>query len=82
MEKLIRLLVDAGADVNAKVGYTGPIKLDYRGHSDFTPLHNAIANENPIATKVLIELGADTNATNDAGEKPRDFFRFLDEQKK
>jgi hypothetical protein len=38
--------------------------------------HNGAKNH-PV--KVLLELGANTRAKNDAGETPIDFFNFLEE---
>lgn len=55
-----RLLLDAGADVNATE--TG----------GFTPLHAAAANGNRELVELLLERGADPSARTDDGKTPAD----------
>jgi ankyrin repeat protein len=58
-----RLLVEAGADVNA------------RQHGGFTPLHSA-ANRGVIEIiDLLLDRGADPNAAAEDGRRPIDFAR-------
>lgn len=58
-----RLLVEAGADVNA------------RQHGGFTPLHSA-ANRGVIEViDLLLDRGADPSAAADDGRRPIDFAR-------
>ena len=45
--KIIKLLVEKGADINA------------RGFNDWTPLHKAAASDNIELVKLLVKLGAD-----------------------
>ena len=51
----VRLLVEAGADVNA------------RQHGGWTPLHGAAANGDRAMIELLLGRGAKRDATNDAG---------------
>ncbi|MDD2830416.1 MAG: ankyrin repeat domain-containing protein [Sulfuricurvum sp.] len=78
-EEIIRLLVSSGADVNAKVGCAWFMRYPQKGDTQCTPLTTAIMEQKVIPVKVLLELGADINAKNDAGETPMDFFNFLEE---
>lgn len=75
---IAQLLIASGADVNAAVGYYGPISSDYKGTKAFTPLHNAVANGNYRAAELLLEHGADPEAVNDAGMRARDFVHFME----
>jgi len=58
MAKLVRLLVDHGADVTA---------LDMT-HS--TPLHVALSSRDLEVVRILIESGADVNAQNETHLTP------------
>lgn len=51
----IRLLLDAGANVNA---------IDNKGNA---PLHEAVINRQALAARLLIEHGADVRLRNKAG---------------
>lgn len=51
----VKLLVEAGADVNAK------------GDHDSTPLFNAITGKNPEVISFLISVGADPKISNSLG---------------
>jgi len=65
-KEIAQLLIDAGADVNAK------------GDVGWTPLHNAVNFGHPSATeviKLLIAKGADVNEKNDHGETPLDWAK-------
>jgi hypothetical protein len=63
--EVLRALVDAGADVNA------------RGLNDWTALHFAAAADDPVAVKLLLEAGADPEARTriDDFETPLDVAR-------
>ncbi|MHC5022769.1 MAG: ankyrin repeat domain-containing protein, partial [Planctomycetota bacterium] len=56
--EMIRLLLEAGADVNA------------RGASGYTALHRASESSHYVAAEILIESGADVNAADRYGETP------------
>ncbi|OEJ14541.1 hypothetical protein BFL38_06795 [Brachyspira hampsonii] len=57
---IMKYLIDAGIDVNGKADDNGD-----------TPLIWAVAGQNPYeASKLLIENGADVNATNNSGTAP------------
>lgn len=58
--ELARLLVEAGADVNA------------RGNGGFTPLHQVAQNGQPELAALLLERGADPDAAADDGKTPLD----------
>ena len=60
---MIRLLLEHGADPNAK---------DDRG---WTPLHRAAFHCNDVATRILIDHGADLTIKNNEGRTPSDVFR-------
>jgi ankyrin repeat protein len=55
-----RLLLDRGADVNA------------RQAGGYTPLHGAAANDDRPMAELLVERGADPLSRNDEGRTPRD----------
>jgi ankyrin repeat protein len=58
-EKIINILIDAGA------------KLEYQGkYPSKTPLGYAVWKDEEIATKTLINRGANVNSTNKYGETP------------
>lgn len=59
----IRLLLDAGADVNA------------RQAGGFTALHSAAAAGRAEAVAVLLERGADPGPADDQGKRPADYAR-------
>jgi ankyrin repeat protein len=63
--EVLRALIDAGADVNA------------RGLNDWTALHFAAAADDPVAVEVLLEGGADPEARTriDDDETPIDVAR-------
>lgn len=60
---VVKILVDAGADVNA------------RQHGGWVPLHSAAANGDRAMVDLLIARGADRNAVNDAGVSAAAFAR-------
>jgi ankyrin repeat protein len=60
---VVKILVDAGADVNAKQ------------HGGWVPLHSAAANGDRAMVELLIARGADRNAVNDAGVSAAAFAR-------
>jgi ankyrin repeat protein len=49
--QIVKILLDANADVNAKSGHSG----------DMTPIHLAITNGHPEIVQMLIKRGADLN---------------------
>ena len=55
--EIVRLLVDAGADVNATDAILGRPMLSW-----------AIQDNNPEIVRLLVDAGADVNATDDLGE--------------
>jgi uncharacterized protein len=55
-----RLLLDRGADVNA------------RQAGGYTPLHGAAANDDRAMAELLVERGADPSTRNDEGRTPYD----------
>jgi ankyrin repeat protein len=56
----VRLLIDAGADVNMRAP----------GSTNNTPLHHAAGNAE--STRLLLAAGADPNLRNNNGESPLD----------
>ena len=59
---VVELLIDSGANINAKNPYNG-----------MTPLHWAArGNENPGVLELLIDSGANINAKSDSGQTPCD----------
>lgn len=69
-EKIIRLLVDAGADINIRTK-----KRDSMYNpGGRTPLHMAALSRNADITKLLIELGADVEAVDEKGNTPLDII--------
>jgi ankyrin repeat protein len=58
-EALVRALLTAGADTNAKDDENG-----------CTPLHWAVEQGSEDAARALLAAGADKNATNNRGETP------------
>ncbi len=62
----IRILVDAGADINA---------ADLREN---TPPHAAVYNCQFLGVRVLLELGADRSMKNTAGSTPADLAAGVD----
>ena len=62
---VLRALIDAGADVNA------------RGLNDWTALHFAVAADDPVAVEMLLDAGADPDARTriDDLETPLDIAR-------
>jgi ankyrin repeat protein len=60
---IARLLVEAGADVNA------------RSAEGFTALHSAAQNGQEELVRLLLEHGADPQASTDSGVKPADLAR-------
>lgn len=59
---IVGLLLDAGAEVNAK------------DNDNWTPLHWAILGSNYDTARFLLEHGADANARNEVGENPLDLL--------
>jgi hypothetical protein len=62
-EKIVQLLVSAGADLNV------------RDANDETPLMNAISVNNAALVKYMIERGADFHATNPSGRTVQAFAK-------
>jgi ankyrin repeat protein len=62
---LTRLLIENGADVNAKQ------------QGGFTPLHSAVMNSAASIESLLLERGADKLAKNDEGKIPSDCKRSI-----
>ena len=60
----VNVLLEAGADVNAREGFIGN-----------TPLHNAASCGHEEISKTLIRAGADVNAKNKYGETPYDYLK-------
>ena len=59
---VVGLLLDAGADVNA------------RGKLGYTALHRAVLGSNYDTARFLLERGADANAKSEHGENPLDLL--------
>ena len=60
--EVVELIIERGADINAKNSYNG-----------MTPLHWAArGNENPKIVELLIDSGANINAKSDSGQTPCD----------
>ena len=56
---IVKALLEAGVDVDAKIGGVGE-----------TPLHDAARSGNPFTAEALLEAGADPNAANSYGGTP------------
>nr|GMD52112.1 signal recognition particle 43 kDa protein, chloroplastic [Ipomoea batatas] len=65
-EECVKLLAEAGAEINYK---------DKRG--GLTPLHMAAGYVRPGVAKLLIELGADPEAEDDKAQTPLDLARMI-----
>lgn len=73
--RIVKLLLDAGADVDARCGNgvptdAGPIEI----HGE-TPLHFAAAGGDIQIVKSLLDASANPTATNTRGETPADWSR-------
>ena len=70
--EMVRILIDAGADVNARtdVGGDSDMGLIYQGE---TPLHFAAACGDEAMIQMLLDHGADTTARTATGETPLDY---------
>ena len=61
-DKVVKILLDAGAEVNVKEELYGD-----------TPLHRAVENKMKVSgVRALIKAGADMNARNDRNKTPLD----------
>mgnify|MGYP001952137090 FL=1 len=63
----IRLILDAGADINCK------------GEHGYTALHNAVAQGHRAAVEYLLTQGADPDSVNDDGVSAAQLAKLLDE---
>lgn len=73
--EIVRLLLNADAEVNARCGDNvpcdaGPISI----HAE-TPLHFAAAGGDIEIVRMLLDAGAEANATNTLGENPSDWSK-------
>jgi uncharacterized protein len=71
-ERVVRVLLSAGADVNAATRpgvETGGFMRDARTRGE-TPLHRAAAYGTPESIRLLIEAGADLEARDANGDSP------------
>lgn len=74
--ELVRLLVDAGADINATMnhrfegaGYT-PLHLSIRKEKDFLMHFGSYDKSEEVVSRALLKAGADPNATTSTGNTP------------
>ena len=65
-----KLLVDAGADVNAKTAPAPPSKVGLAELGEVTPLHIAAAYGNAQLVRLLVNRGADVKARDMRGMTP------------
>ena len=80
---MAKVLLDAGADVNAKATYSYSVPND-QPLSDWTPLHtyHLILDKpygNPDLINFLISMGADPNALTDTGKTPAQVTGLTDQ---
>src|SRR5262249_42074643 len=68
--ELVRLLLQHGADPNARLTYTGPGDFQGELNPGATPLHVAAAYRAAAEAEILLEHGADPNARDDKGWPP------------
>jgi uncharacterized protein len=61
----LRALIEGGAHINAQ------------GDRDFTPLHNAVLNNQIDAVKFLLEIGVDQQIPNDDGNTALELARVM-----
>jgi ankyrin repeat protein len=66
---MVKLLLEAGADVNAVYEHGRTTSL-HRGQRRATPLHWAVSKGPIDMVKLLLEAGADVNVTNVYGDTP------------
>lgn len=64
--EIIRLLLDAGADVN------------HRGYWGASPLHMAVASGNSAAAEVLVDVNAEVDAEDGSGMAPLDLAVLME----
>ena len=66
-----RLLLEHGADVNARIEHGAVIVGDDNDHKGKTPLHFAVADRGRVeVVRVLLEHGANVGAEDDKGRTP------------
>jgi hypothetical protein len=68
--ELTRLLLQRGADPNARLPDPGDVYADELGGAGLTPLHLAAAYRSAEAVEALLQHGADPNARDDHGRTP------------